>query len=274
MFAATVSPTPACLELELLSGPRAGQRFLLEPGEHTLGRSLGASLTLPVAGLSRQHAMLRVDDDGRCFVRDLRSTNGTHLNGARIGEQDHPLYDGDEISLGRRLTLRLSVPTLPDDDPSASYDPISGAHDSRHLATRVDRLVRSACRRQRPLALAVVDIDRLRRINTVHGPDAGDEALRHLAERLQQAVGPRGLVARRDEDSFVVVAPLSADDAHARLQEALSGLRIHADDTVVLFHATAGISAIEELPRCCAADLFVQATARMIAEKQKRRQEP
>lgn len=251
----------------MLTGAGAGQRHTLAPGEHTLGRSPQASLPLPVPGVSRQHARLRVAPDGRCFVRDLRSTNGTHLNGAPISEQEHPLYDGDEIRLGRAVRLRLSVPTLPDDDPSASYDPISGAHDSRHLATRVDRLVQSACRRRRPLSLAVVDIDRLRRVNTVHGPDAGDEALRHLAERLQQAVGPRGLVARHEEDAFVVVAHLSAQQARDRIQAALTGLRIDAEDTVVLFHATAGVCAIAEQPRCCAVDLFVQATARMTAEK-------
>ena len=43
---------------------------------------------------------------GRIFVRDLNSTNGTYVNGARIDNRDVPLRDGDRIRIGT-IELRL-----------------------------------------------------------------------------------------------------------------------------------------------------------------------
>jgi diguanylate cyclase (GGDEF)-like protein len=259
------------MELEIVTGKLRGQRLSLGPGEHSLGRSRAATLTLVTSGISRIHAMLRVDDRGRCFVRDQKSTNGTHVNGERIGIEEHPLETGDQLQLGRAMTLKLSTALPDDDDPDASYDPITGAHDSSHLASCVDRLVRSAYQGQSSLSLAVVDIDRLAELNNTHGPDVGDKALQVLAARLQEAVGERGLVVRHEEDTFVVLFADALAVAEDRLSAALHGLRADRGSTCVLFYASAGLCATSELSTCSAADLFLTALARMQAEKDRRR---
>ncbi len=52
-------------------------------------------------GVSRRHAMIRRGEDTLTLV-DLKSTNGTYLNGQRlIPNQPRVLRDGDEIRLGR-----------------------------------------------------------------------------------------------------------------------------------------------------------------------------
>jgi hypothetical protein len=51
-------------------------------------------------GVSRQHAMI-VLDDGRYYIKDLKSTNYTLLNAARLlPEQLYPLKHDDQLTLG------------------------------------------------------------------------------------------------------------------------------------------------------------------------------
>ncbi len=59
-------------------------------------------------GVSRQHAILRVDR-GAVFVADLESTNGTFLNGRRLQPHfQHLLVSGDVLRLGA-LEIRVQI---------------------------------------------------------------------------------------------------------------------------------------------------------------------
>ncbi len=62
-----------------------------------LGRGSDADVRLSDTGISRLHAEIRVDGLEALLV-DLRSTNGTTVNGRRV--QSSPLHDGDRIGLG------------------------------------------------------------------------------------------------------------------------------------------------------------------------------
>lgn len=55
--------------------------------------------------LSRQHAEVWADRDGRVWVRDVKSSNGTFVNKKRLSQENrdsdpHPLNRGDELELG------------------------------------------------------------------------------------------------------------------------------------------------------------------------------
>jgi hypothetical protein len=57
-------------------------------------------------GVSRQHGRLHLED-GRLFYTDLKSANGSSVNGARLyTEIPMQLQDGDELSLGK-INLRI-----------------------------------------------------------------------------------------------------------------------------------------------------------------------
>jgi FHA domain len=62
-----------------------------------IGRHLDCDVRLPSANVSRMHARLSFRN-GRWIVRDLESTNGTVLNGVRIGRSE--LRPGDELVIG------------------------------------------------------------------------------------------------------------------------------------------------------------------------------
>jgi hypothetical protein len=76
----------------------------------TIGRERTCELALADAEVSRRHARLETQD-GRVFLRDLRSKNGTYLNGRRIDDAVIEVREGDEIDVGAtRLTLEKFEP--------------------------------------------------------------------------------------------------------------------------------------------------------------------
>lgn len=75
------------------------RRFPLPDGETKVGRGPDCSLQLAEPGVSKSHAILRVDGDS-LFVRDLGSTNGTYLDGQPVG--------GEEIEVAESATMRFA----------------------------------------------------------------------------------------------------------------------------------------------------------------------
>jgi hypothetical protein len=106
-------PSPLRVELPLhgqlvvAEGPLAGLRFpLLADTSAVLGRSSKAGFTLRAESVSRQHAEVKVMG-AEISIRDLGSTNGTQVNGKRIGDWQR-LADGDQVVLGDvPLTVQL-----------------------------------------------------------------------------------------------------------------------------------------------------------------------
>ena len=75
----------------------SGDRFSLTESIITVGRHPDSNLVLADPNVSRNHAELQPRGSGYIVI-DLGSTNGTRVNGVRIGEQQ--LADGDEIAFG------------------------------------------------------------------------------------------------------------------------------------------------------------------------------
>src|SRR5581483_7725962 len=80
------------------------QSLPLTDGEHIAGRDTECSLFIDGTTVSRRHARITVAD-GAATIEDLGSTNGTHVNGARISAPVQ-LAPGDEFALGSEV-LRL-----------------------------------------------------------------------------------------------------------------------------------------------------------------------
>ena len=83
--------------------------------ELSVGRAPDCDLVLDDPSVSKRHATLRWSDRSRaCTLEDLRSTNGTYLNGSiRMRKaKAMTLRDGDIISFGEVTFWYLLTPTL------------------------------------------------------------------------------------------------------------------------------------------------------------------
>jgi hypothetical protein len=84
-------------------GGRVGELFRPQGEETTIGRSPDCGIFLDDVTVSRRHAVL-AERNGRFWIDDLGSLNGTFLNRKRI--ESAPLDDGDEVQIGKyRLTF-------------------------------------------------------------------------------------------------------------------------------------------------------------------------
>jgi Protein of unknown function (DUF3662)/FHA domain len=72
-----------------------------------IGRGSEAEVIVDDAGVSRRHAEVHTDGE-QVWVVDLGSTNGTFVDGERVGPQGAPLADGSRITVGRtRVVVRF-----------------------------------------------------------------------------------------------------------------------------------------------------------------------
>jgi pSer/pThr/pTyr-binding forkhead associated (FHA) protein len=76
---------------------RHDERFELGPVDATFGRGKDNDIVIPCPAVGKQHARLSFQDD-LVTVTDLGTTNGTTLNGKRIGAPT-PMKPGDTIRL-------------------------------------------------------------------------------------------------------------------------------------------------------------------------------
>jgi pilus assembly protein CpaF len=84
--------------------------------EVSIGRVQGNDIVLPKGNISKRHTKLSMAN-GRIAVADLKSTNGTYVNGRRISEP-MPVKSGDKVFVGDFLIVI---------DPGAAASEISGA---------------------------------------------------------------------------------------------------------------------------------------------------
>ncbi|MDO7682938.1 MAG: sigma 54-interacting transcriptional regulator [Pirellulales bacterium] len=79
----------------------------LTPGDVlSLGRAPGNTIVLHDERASRNHAEIRVNEDGKWVIQDLKSRNGTTV-GANEITSEHTLIDGDTIQIGS-ITILFS----------------------------------------------------------------------------------------------------------------------------------------------------------------------
>lgn len=100
--------------LRVVSGPDAGGVHLLHGGQIRIGRSADADVPLDDPDVSRLHCTVTVEPDGSVSVADLRSTNGTVVDGTDLDERPAPLRPGALLRLGESALRLQSAPGTPD----------------------------------------------------------------------------------------------------------------------------------------------------------------
>src|SRR6516162_3029661 len=86
-------------------------------------------------------------------------------------------------------------------------DPLTGAFNRRYFDAHAPRLAARCGTASRPIAILMVDVDHLKRINDTCGHAAGDCVLKEVVDRVMSALRPSDLVARMGGDEFAIVTP-------------------------------------------------------------------
>lgn len=112
--------------LVIARGQKEGQQFVISSAEARLGRADSCDVVLTDPGVSNVHARV-LFREGRWWVEDLASQNGTLLNGSKISGPQ-ALKTGDAIALG---TVLVGFADVGDAHPRAKVVPQGVAVSSR-----------------------------------------------------------------------------------------------------------------------------------------------
>ncbi len=103
-----------------------------------------------------------------------------------------------------------------------STDAATGLANRRHFQQALERELAQMTRTGQPVALLLIDLDGLKRINDEHGHAAGDNAIRTVASVLKMTCRAGDLVARWGGDEFAVIAASTGEAEAKRLAERIS----------------------------------------------------
>ncbi len=101
----------------------------------------------------------------------------------------------------------------------AHHDGLTGLYNKPRFMEQLGEMIFASERRAQPLAIFMFDIDFFKQYNDSNGHQAGDEALRGVAEVLRRNLRPQDLAGRYGGEEFIVAMPLADGEQALRVAE-------------------------------------------------------
>lgn len=136
---------------------------------------------------------------------------------------------------------------------SGFTDVLTGWHNRRYLAVRMNEELARARRDRSQLVCLMLDIDHFKRVNDTWGHAAGDGVLREFAQRIEAEVRASDVAARFGGEEFVVLLPTTTVAAARLLAErirtavAAEPVQLPNDESVTIT-VSIGIASATPLP--------------------------
>jgi len=210
-----LEPKPLEWALVVYAGLNLGRVFVLGQGDSIIGRSTQAQITLLDDEVSRSHARLRLgpgrDGGSELILEDLRSTNGTFINGRPL-EGPCVLLSGDRINIGTHVLKLVAMDglersfheTLLD---QSTRDPLTGLGNRGATISELQNRFDLSRRHERPLSVIMCDLDHFKDINDTYGHGAGDVVLAAFGERVRLNLRGTDLAGRIGGEEFLLILP-------------------------------------------------------------------
>jgi diguanylate cyclase (GGDEF)-like protein len=108
---------------------------------------------------------------------------------------------------------------------NAKTDPLTGVYNRISIMDIIDDRIKS--KRDKPFAVLMFDIDKLKQMNEQYGRGIGDSALTHVAKETSAALRREDRLGRYGEDEFILMMPnvdlptveIIAERLRTRIQE-------------------------------------------------------
>jgi two-component system, cell cycle response regulator len=189
--------------------------------------------------------------DGRCYVMMLTSlaTDQAKLDGFEGGADDYVTKPFTPEELLARIRAGLRIIDLQKAliasnrrlELLAATDALTGVRNRRWFDEELERSFAHALRYERPLSLAMIDIDHFKRINDAHGHLAGDRVLRGVSRLVASMLRKSDLIARVGGEEFAILLPESglfealqvAEKVRARVSEEPIGADLEGDRVTI-----------------------------------------
>jgi len=143
----------------------------------------------------------------------------------------------------------------------ASTDPLTGFLNRRSLGAAVEELVAEAGRRNRAVAMLIIDLDGFKTVNDVHGHLTGDNLLRTAAEVVTKALPAGGIGARLGGDEFAaafVFDPAAPREVEAVAEQMVVRLGKPFDLAGVHTHVSASLGIARSDADCTGVDALLR----------------
>ncbi|HTU58778.1 MAG TPA: GGDEF domain-containing protein [Polyangiales bacterium] len=205
-----------------------GRRHVLDQEVVTIGRDRENDIVLDSDSVSRRHA--RVEHrDGRIYLTDLDSTNGTYVNDDNEPVRDTQLRRGDQVKIGDTIFKYLSGSDVETQYHETIFnmtitDGLTDVGNKKRLDQLVEKEIPRALRHNRELALLMVDIDHFKDVNDTYGHLAGDSVLRDLAGIMAKRLRPDDELGRYGGEEFAAILPETSLGGALKIAEDLRGL--------------------------------------------------
>lgn len=186
--------------------PPEGMQAALNIREMMLARGFDA-------GPSEPFEVPLMHRDGTRFVGEVHLAPALMPDGTILG------WVSTVRDVSRRRDYEVELERL------ASQDPLTGLANRRLFEQRLDEEIADAIRHQRPLAVAILDLDHFKLVNDRHGHPAGDDVLKQVAHRLDSVLRKGDLLARVGGEEFGWILPeIYADGALAAAERARNSI--------------------------------------------------
>ncbi len=205
-----------------IHGPALGKKYVLDDEEFGIGRDVKNNIVVDLDNVSRRHAKITTRQ-GRAYIEDLGSTNGTYLNDQEVLEET-ALRSGDLVKVGGSIFKFLSggnVETLYHEEiyHLTITDGLTQVSNKRYLLEFLEREMGRCHRYNRPLSLLMFDVDHFKDVNDANGHIAGDYLLRELAQIIRQRVRKEECFARFGGEEFALAMPETGPENARRFAE-------------------------------------------------------
>jgi diguanylate cyclase (GGDEF)-like protein len=262
--------------LVVMAGPTVGEVHRLKLGETIVGRSRAAAMRFDEEGVSRSHVRLVVER-GRVLVEDMRSANGTFVNGAEI-KGSVVLEDGDRIEIGVATLLKFTYADTAEETfqrqmyNAALRDALTGTFNRTYLMQRLENELAFALRHGSSLGLITFDVDLLRKVNDLHGHATGDLVLTQIVRRVQWAVRTEDVLARHSGGEFCVICRgipfVGVMQLAERLRAVVQSQKFELGGKSVYVTISLGVATLPEIRVTKPAELIAAASTALAQAKQ------